>query len=1677
MNNFSKLNLLYFLSIICYTTSFYAQNACESTLSNAFASTTAVCDGEYTDLFVTIENPSDDGTLNWYNANTNDLIENTHKVFLYAGESTCSVVNYQFYAVYSSLDCEDVISDTISVSVYPPIEGSIENNNCSVTLISECEGYATNWVDSQGNTGTGNIYMASSSGEGMVTFTMYDANNDMQVSCNSAIFAESYVCESCDSYGGALSSADDIECVVGIFTVQTTGLINENYDYHYAVVDENDNLMLLSSSANVDFTNIPTGNYCIYGISSLNSENINTDVVSINNLFDANACFDISDCLNVTKVETPNYIVSTEPTCNGDGTFNIGFTITNESSVYQINSPSITETVIALSNIEMILTFPSGSHGVSIIDVNAPECLAPSIVVFSQSCGDECPGSDEQLQANSLHICSGEMLNLNLHFVDTIENINWFAFEGGIPNATTTGSLVANSENLSFTASNCEIVEHNFTANYPIVIDGCFYTKVLYAKVFVYPKITVSGISDDNCMIELSQDCDNFTATWEDSFGNNGIGFNYDINNSNAAGSVSFSIHSGFVDGSGCDLEMITQTFDCSANAVLECPSFENVTASKNEMCDGEVLSLNAMINNDDGGNLTWFRADNNSFVSNPNAFVLQENICESTIFSFYATYESSTNNCDAIVSQTIDVIAHPIFNPTIEAIDCQVILTSNCESFDISWTDSQLNSGEGNIYNAITTEGFLTFQAHLNGSSSNDVANNCVSSWTYNAAFACESPIEPENPICPEIEQPETMETDLCSGNVFSLHWFNQTATWFDETGNEVENASGFILALPFGSCEMEYFDYYYEVGTVTQDAACGEDVTLIQRLRIAVYPQISATIIEENECQISLTQDCDNFTAVWQDSNGNTGIGFDYLAAENNSGTVSFEISSTQTNCTIFVETANFNCEEIENPTPECPEIEQPETIETDLCSGNVFSLHWFNQTATWFDEAGNEVENAGGFILALPFGSCEMEYFDYYYEAGTVTQDAACGEDVTLIQRLRIAVYPQISATIIEENECQISLTQDCDIFTAVWQDSNGNVGVGFDYLAAENTSGTVSFQVSSILTNCNIFIETASFNCEETENPTLECPEISQPEMIETDICGGEVFSLHWFNQTETWFDEAGNEVENPGGFVVEAIAGSCETQYFDYYYVAGTQTQPTECGETITLIQNLRLAVYPKITATVVEQTACSIALNQDCDNFFAIWQDANGNVGLGFEYEASENTSGTVTFQITDLATGCLPPSFSFDYTCGEAVDLPTEICDFPVLSTCVEPNESADICIFCEDEQEITITSVVSQNDAASFNVQQSCFSLTPFASFNNTIDSVYIEYCLTENMNVCSATSLVLTIGCTPNMPPIAGDDFYLTMSDIIILDLTINDSDPDNDAIQVSGFTPPDNGTLLMSDGIITYIPDLGFIGTEEIIYQLCDEYGNCTTGNIFIEVMASDCETTTYICTEPVVPTLICPEFCDLPANADVYIADAQMTFSCSLHLPPSMPTCLEYTALPLFVGTETLAIIGCDANTGICDTAYVVVQVTGCDNFEEDENIETTIDEEDNNENDGEILDDFVDGNNTDVENEVVDTGDNGTGKDIENVETSSLELLKIYPMPTKNELNIVLETTEKQQNLSLYDLNARLIFEEKRATIKGKNYMQIDIADLPKGIYMLSIENDKEQIIQKIVKQ
>ncbi len=77
-------------------------------------------------------------------------------------------------------------------------------------------------------------------------------------------------------------------------------------------------------------------------------------------------------------------------------------------------------------------------------------------------------------------------------------------------------------------------------------------------------------------------------------------------------------------------------------------------------------------------------------------------------------------------------------------------------------------------------------------------------------------------------------------------------------------------------------------------------------------------------------------------------------------------------------------------------------------------------------------------------------------------------------------------------------------------------------------------------------------------------------------------------------------------------------------------------------------------------------------------------------------------------------------------------------------------------------------------------------------------------------------------------------------------------------------------------------------------------------------------------THYLCTQPIIPNIICPEFC---LDGDYTIISAHALFDCSITL---MGTCVRYIALPGFIATDFVQVIACNAIT--CDTSMLVINV-------------------------------------------------------------------------------------------------------------------------------------------------
>jgi len=140
--------------------------------------------------------------------------------------------------------------------------------------------------------------------------------------------------------------------------------------------------------------------------------------------------------------------------------------------------------------------------------------------------------------------------------------------------------------------------------------------------------------------------------------------------------------------------------------------------------------------------------------------------------------------------------------------------------------------------------------------------------------------------------------------------------------------------------------------------------------------------------------------------------------------------------------------------------------------------------------------------------------------------------------------------------------------------------------------------------------------------------------------------------------------------------------------------------------------------------------------------------------------------------------------------------------------------------------------------------------FTFVPASNFNGSVTPVL--YSITDGKGGTASASLFITV-LPLNDPPIALDDVYQAVENTPISGvLTANDSDPDGDAIKASPYAivAPSHGfVFIKQDGTFTYKPLIDYIGTDQFVYEICDNGnpGKCTTATATITIVKnSDCE---------------------------------------------------------------------------------------------------------------------------------------------------------------------------------------------------------------------------------------
>lgn len=270
-------------------------------------------------------------------------------------------------------------------------------------------------------------------------------------------------------------------------------------------------------------------------------------------------------------------------------------------------------------------------------------------------------------------------------------------------------------------------------------------------------------------------------------------------------------------------------------------------------------------------------------------------------------------------------------------------------------------------------------------------------------------------------------------------------------------------------------------------------------------------------------------------------------------------------------------------------------------------------------------------------------------------------------------------------------------------------------------------------------------------------------------------------------------------------------------------------------------------------------------------------------------------------------------------------------ICTFDK-SVCLAPFSSIELCpLFCD-------VNIETAGSLSAFAIQgmiipsanEHCYTYIPDADFSSTDEVTFIAC---QN-GLCDTTTYMISINaqCGTN-PPLAINDYASTQpGTAIAINVLNNDSEPDGDILTITFVGNPSCGTASTSNGVILYSPFANCTANiDSFKYIICDGTNKCDTAMVYVTLNGDvNCNVVLEFCTINFMnPIDICAYFCDTPGADTIF--KATTTFNCSIAYLND--TCIRYTPLPGFEGTDTVKLIGCNTQ-GLCDTVYAIVHV-GC----------------------------------------------------------------------------------------------------------------------------------------------
>jgi gliding motility-associated-like protein len=224
--------------------------------------------------------------------------------------------------------------------------------------------------------------------------------------------------------------------------------------------------------------------------------------------------------------------------------------------------------------------------------------------------------------------------------------------------------------------------------------------------------------------------------------------------------------------------------------------------------------------------------------------------------------------------------------------------------------------------------------------------------------------------------------------------------------------------------------------------------------------------------------------------------------------------------------------------------------------------------------------------------------------------------------------------------------------------------------------------------------------------------------------------------------------------------------------------------------------------------------------------------------------------------------------------------------------------------------------------------------FAYTPNLNFIGN-DFFVVPVC--DNDGVCINDTVFIEVSPLSNLPIVNNETLTVLEDQTLNANLLLNDSDPDGLplSVQIPILQTPANGSFIIQpNGDLTYLPNLNFFGTDQIIVSVCDADLNCINDTVFITVTPVD--------DLPLVSNENISTNEDVAVNGAVLTNDSDVEGPVSVQLPlltspangavtMQSDGTFTYTPNNNFSGNDFFVVSVCDA-TGNCinDTVFISV---------------------------------------------------------------------------------------------------------------------------------------------------